>query len=242
MEKLNIHIVEDEKLIGESLQEILDCLDHSTIAISTSAEEALEVLSKNTPDLILLDIQIKGDKDGVELAEIIQKRYEIPFIFTTAFADSATIERAKEQSPYGYVVKPYGLKDIQAAIEIAMNNFEKFQEMKSSDVEALAANKNLYLKVDYRLVKVNEEDILWVEAKGDYAVFKTKTKSYVVHTTLRNVEAKLTQSRFLKVHRSFIVNMDHVVDIEDSNLLIEKKIIPVSRANKEALMDRIQMI
>ncbi|MEM7551857.1 MAG: LytTR family transcriptional regulator DNA-binding domain-containing protein [Bacteroidota bacterium] len=242
MEQLNIHIVEDEKLIGESLQEILDCLGHSTVAISTSAEEALEVLSKNSPDLILLDIQIKGDKDGVELAGIIQKKYDIPFIFTTAFADSATIERAKEQSPYGYVVKPYGLKDIQVAIEIAMNNFEKFQEMKSTDSEALAANKNLYLKVDYRLVKVDEEDILWIEAKGDYAVFKTKTKSYVVHTTLRNVEEKLTQSRFLKVHRSFIVNMDHVVDIEDSNLLIEKKIIPVSRANKEALMSRIQMI
>lgn len=242
MRTLKIHIVEDEKLIGESLKEILECLNHEVIAISTSVKQALDNLKKDTPDLMLLDIQLEGEKDGIDLAHELDANHDIPFIFTTAFADESTIGRAKEESPYGYIVKPYGIKDINAAIEIAMSNFDKIQSMKSQGEDALVKSKNIYLKVDYRLVKVHEDEIHWIEAKGDYAVFKTDEKSYIVKTTIKNVIEKLDKFKFLKVHRSFIVNLDKVVDIEDSTLLIDKKIIPISRANKEALMERIHLI
>ena len=93
-----------------------------------------------------------------------------------------------------------------------------------------------------RLIRVNDDEILYIEAKGDYAVFKTKEKGYVVHTTIKNAAAKMNPKKFLKVHRSFIVNLDKIKDIEDSSIQIEDKIIPVSRQNKPDLMKRIDLI
>jgi DNA-binding LytR/AlgR family response regulator len=89
---------------------------------------------------------------------------------------------------------------------------------------------------------VKIEDILFVEAKGDYALFKTKSKGYIVHTTIKNAEERLINYNFQKVHRSYIVNISKIVDIEESNLLIEDKVIPISRANKEALINRLNLL
>ncbi|MEO1052655.1 MAG: response regulator [Bacteroidota bacterium] len=242
MKGYNILIVEDDKLIAESLQEILECLNHRVTDVAHSADDAINILSSEQPDLALLDIQLDGDKDGIELAEAIKNQFEFPFIFTTAYADSATIAKAKKVSPYGYLVKPYGIKNMHAAIEIAMCTHERVKDLKDQKPSTSFGNDHLYAKVDCKLVRIDFDDILWIEAKGDYAVFKTEKDSFIVHTTMKNALAKLGHQKFLKVHRSFIVNMDKIIDIEDSNLLIRDKIIPISRANKEGLMSKINLI
>ena len=130
-----------------------------------------------------------------------------------------------------------------ASLEVAMGTYRSMQELKQSQLqESYVRNNHLYVKMDSRLVKIKDDDILYIEAQGDYAVFKTEKKSYVVHTTMKNIEQKLDPEKFLKVHRSFIVNLDHIVDIEDTNLLIKEKVIPVSRGNRESLMNRIHTI
>ncbi|MFT6827611.1 MAG: DNA-binding NarL/FixJ family response regulator, partial [Roseivirga sp.] len=120
MAHLKILIVEDDSMISSSLKEILEMLNHEVVGIAEDADTAIDLCNDQVPDLALLDIQIGGDIDGVDLAEIINDQFNIPFIFTTAFADNATIARAKERTPYGYLVKPYGIEDINAAIEVAM--------------------------------------------------------------------------------------------------------------------------
>lgn len=242
MDRLRILIVEDEQLIAESLSEILECLNHEVVGVASSADKALELVESESPDIVLLDIQIDGDKDGVYVADLINEVYNIPYIFTTAFADPQTLQRAKEKCPYGYIVKPYGIKDIHAALEIALTTYSRIKSLNAASEVAYAGDNSIFLKVDGRLVKVKEEDILWIEAKGDYAVFKTAENSYIVHSTMKNIEAKLNQRLFIKVHRSFIINLNKIIDIEDSNLLIKEKIIPISRANKESLMTRINLI
>ncbi len=243
MNNLKILIVEDEIMIAESLKEILENLNYVVTGIANSADEALTLLANEKPDLVTLDIQIKGDKDGIQLAEQIQSKYDIPYIYTSAFADEKTIARAKDTSPYGYLVKPYGIRDIHAAVEVAIMNFQKLQKNQIAMNQSNGVKDgNLFIKVDSRLVRLNEEDIMWVEAKGDYVIFKTEPKSFIVHSTMKNVELKLDAERFLKVHRSYIVNLDRIIDIEDSNLLIKDKVIPVSRSNKEQLMKRIQLL
>ncbi len=243
MNNLKILIVEDEMMIAESLQEILENLNYQVTGIANSAKMAMELLADQQPDLITLDIQIKGDQDGIELAEMIQKKYDLPYIYTSAFADEKTIARAKDTSPYGYLVKPYGIKDIHAAVEVATMNFKKLQNSQIMMTQSNGVKDgNLFIKVDSRRVRLQEEEIMWVEAKGDYVIFKTEPKSFIVHSTMKNVELKLDSERFLKVHRSYIVNLDRIVDIEDSNLLIKDKVIPVSRSNKEQLMKRIQLL
>lgn len=243
MEALRILVVEDDPMIAESLAEMLDLLGHEVQRVAESGEEAVMELMENEPDLILLDIQLKGKMDGVEVARLVKEKYNVPFIFTTAYADNETINRAKAEGPFGYIVKPYGVKDIMAAIEVAISNYRLFKEL-SGNVPAapMAVNDQLYLKVDHRLIKVNMNDILYVEAKGDYVLFKTDKESFIVYSTLKNVKLKLPEADFMQVHRSFIVNLKQIDDIEETNLSIAKKVVPVSRANRQELLNRINTL
>lgn len=244
MENLKIIIVEDEASIAESLKDIMEVLNHEVLAIAPSAEEAILALSTSSPDLILLDIQLKGSKmDGVDIAAIIKEKYDVPFIFTTAFADDETIERARNEGPFGYVVKPYGINDIKAAIEVAYSNYTLMKELNTnSPAAADSHNGQLYLKEDGRLVRVNEDDILVVEARGDYMLFKAINGSHTVYSTMKNVLQKLNPNKFLQVHRSFIVNLNHIEDIVEGTLVIGKKVIPISRAKRQELLNRINTI
>ncbi|TDQ17050.1 LytTR family two component transcriptional regulator [Algoriphagus boseongensis] len=243
MSHLNILIVEDDLLISESLKDILKLLNHTVVGVADNADSAIEICNTTSPDLALLDIQISGDIDGVELAEIIRDQFDIPFIFMTAYADNETIMRAREKGPFGYLVKPYGVKEVNAAIQIAKASFDRLKTAEKAAVNMTKIIDNsLFLKVDSKLIKVKIEDILYVEAKGDYALFKTKSKGYIVHTTMKHVEDRLEAFHFQKVHRSFVVNLAKIEDIEESNLLIEDKVIPISRANKDALIKRINLL
>lgn len=238
-----IFIVEDETLIAESLQEILEVLDHEVLGIADNGKDALQMIENSNPDLVLLDIQIKGEMDGIDVAEKIKEKSQTPFIFTTAFADGETIERAKDKGPYGYVVKPYGINDIRVAIEIAISNAKAYTELKESNENlSFEGSHQLFIKTDSRLVKLKDEDILYIEAKGDYMLFKTKEKGHIVHSTMKNIEAKLDPNIFIRIHRSFIINLNEIIDIEDSSVLIEKKVIPISKSYKEGLMKRINLL
>lgn len=244
MESLKILVVEDEELIADTLQEMLEMLGHQVLKVVGSGEDAVVQLCEEEPDLILLDIQLKGKMDGIDVAKLIKQKYNIPFIFTTAFADEAIIERAKNEGPYGYVVKPYGIKDILAAIEVAMSNYRLFKDL-SGNNEAGATLKvadAIYLKEEGRLVRVALEDILFVEAKGDYVLFKTKNKQYVIYSTLKKASANLPEEQFFQVHRSFIVNLGYVEDIEETSLSVPGKHIPVSRSARQKLLERLNTL
>ncbi len=240
---MKILIVEDDTLISESVGDILRMLDHQVVGVADNAQNALELCNQHQPEIALLDIQIAGDIDGVELAEIIRDQFDIPFIFTTAFADNATISRARDMGPFGYLVKPYGVKEVNAAIQVAKASFDRLKKAeKANSSMSKIIDNSLFLKVENKLIKVKIDDILFVEAKGDYALFKTKAKGYIVHTTIKKVQDRLEAFNFQKVHRSFVVNISKIIDIEESNLLIDDKVIPISRANKDSLINKLNLL
>ncbi|MEM9340587.1 MAG: response regulator [Bacteroidota bacterium] len=238
-----ILIVEDDPQIAESLSDMLEILKHEVAGIAESYDDALAKLQKEDVDLALLDIQLKGEKSGIDIAEKIKSDFKLPFIFTTAYADKETIKKASEHSPYGYIVKPYGMKDIDAGIEVAIHNHKSFtEESKDGEERGVFNSESLFVKANSRIVRIEIKNILFVEAKGDYAVFKTNEKGYIVNTTFKNVEDKLNGHQFIKVHRSYIVNVEKIVDIEENNLLIENQIIPISRGQKPHLMSKLNAI
>jgi len=241
-----ILIVEDDVQIAESLSDMLEILDHEVVDIASSYDEAVKVLREKDVDLALLDIQINGDKSGIDIAERIKVDFHVPFIFTTAYADKETIKKASVHSPYGYIVKPYGMKDINAGIEVAIQNHKNLKEISTNaaagEQTAVMNSESLFVKTNSRIVRINMEDIIYIEARGDYAVFKTDEKGYIVSTTIKNVEEKLDSNIFVKVHRSYIVNVNKVVDIEENNLLIDEQVIPISRSQKPNLLKRLNMI
>jgi DNA-binding NarL/FixJ family response regulator len=122
MSKLRILIVEDEPAIAEHIAAYLDNDDFEVSGIAYDCEEALEQLKTNTPDAVILDINLEEESDGIAIAKQINERYQIPFLFLTAHSDKHTLNRAKEVSPSGYIVKPFNEKTLQASVEIAIAN------------------------------------------------------------------------------------------------------------------------
>jgi DNA-binding LytR/AlgR family response regulator len=228
--KLKVLIVEDDLMIAENLEEILRILNHKVVGIADTADAAIKFYNKYHPDIALIDIHIKGDIDGVELAGILRNQFDIPFIFTTAYADNETIFRATEKGPFGYLVKPYGIKEVTAAIQIAKASFDRLKtaEKAANNISKIVDN-SLFIKVDGKLIKVKMDDILFVEAKGNYVLIKTNTKAFIVHSTIKHAEERLLAHNFLKVHRSYLVNLSKIVDIEEGNLIIQNNVIEVSR-------------
>ena len=128
MNTLTIGVVEDEMIIADNLCNTLKKIGYQHTQPVSSYATAIEMLEKEKPDLVLLDIQIKGAKDGIEVAHYIREHYDIPFIFLTANSDPATVERAKQTHPNAYLSKPFTKDDLFTAIEICMHNFSDHRE------------------------------------------------------------------------------------------------------------------
>jgi DNA-binding LytR/AlgR family response regulator len=112
----------------------------------------------------------------------------------------------------------------------------------TTEKEKLQTVDDFYVNINKRLIKIDIQSIYLVEAKGDYIYLKTDNKNYTVHSTLKKIEEKLPDHMFLKIHRSYIININKIIDIEDNSVLIEKDIVPVSRSNRPELMKRLNLL
>lgn len=251
MSKTNILVVEDESIVSKDIQNSLKKLGYNVVGASNTAEEAIVAAREKQPDLILMDIMLKGDMSGIEAADVIRTELNIPIIFLTAYADESTLAKAKITEPYGYILKPFKEIDLHSSIEMAIYKHRKVTEIvKERDfLYSLVENKDgskdiLFAKSNSRLVKVNMKDIFFIEALKDYVVINTENTRYTVHSTMKDIEKKLSPNDFMRVHRSFIVRIDKVVAIENHNLLLEKdkKSIPIGGSYKDELLQRLNMV
>jgi CheY-like chemotaxis protein len=112
-------IVEDERIVAKDLQQTLEILGYDAFAIASSADEAIARASERCPDIVLMDIRIKGQRDGIETADMLRKRFGVPVVYLTAHADETTIERAKHTEPYGYLLKPVRSAELRSVLEVS---------------------------------------------------------------------------------------------------------------------------
>ncbi len=132
MSKIKILVVEDESIVAKDIQNTLIRLGYDVPATASNAVSAFQKLEELKPNLVFLDIKLKGDIDGIQIAEKIKSNYDIPVIFLTSFVDKVTLDRAKVTEPYGYIVKPFNESDLQTTVEMALYKFEKDKETKYS--------------------------------------------------------------------------------------------------------------
>ena len=130
MSQVQIMIVEDEVLICDDLRAVLTNIDYNVIAVAHNGEDALDKLTRYLPDLVLLDINLKGGLDGIQVGKTINELYDIPFVYLTSYASRGVLDRAKSTHPLGYVVKPFTEKEIFATLEIALYNYHNQTERK----------------------------------------------------------------------------------------------------------------
>ena len=134
MEETKVLVVEDENIIALNIKSKLKKLGYSVPSIASSGEEAIKKADITFPDLILMDIMLKGDMDGVEAAEQIRDKFDIPIIYLTAFSDDKILERAKLTEPYGYILKPFKENDLRTSIEIALHKHSMEKKMKEKNM------------------------------------------------------------------------------------------------------------
>jgi|SRR3989304_4445422 len=130
MSKAKIMIVEDEWTVAEEIKMVLQSFEYTVTSMSSSGEEAVENAEKDKPDLVLMDIVLEGEMDGIQAANEIRSRFNIPVIFLTAYTDEKILERASITEPFGYIVKPFLNEDLKIAIEIAMYKYRVEKERK----------------------------------------------------------------------------------------------------------------
>jgi len=229
-----ILIVEDEPVIATDIEMTLEDLGYHVIGIEDNATDALKAIRKHKPDLVLLDINLEGDDDGVMLAHDINDEFQIPFVYLTSNADKLTINRVKRTHPAGFIVKPFNEKDLQSNIEIAL--------FSGQDKDASDVLHEFFVKDGGDLVKISVEDILFIKADDNYTRIYNKEKSYVITKTLKTIEEKLPESDFIRIHRSFVVNLSFIDKIKDNTLFIGKHSLPISRSYMENLFHRIEKL
>ena len=250
MSKTNILVVEDESIVAKDISQSLKKLGYNVIDTASSGEAAVIIADEKKPDLVLMDIMLKGEMSGIDAANFIHEKNNIPVIFLTAYADESTLAKAKISEPYGYILKPFKEIDLHSNIEMALYKHQKAIEMRKerdflfSIIENQEMSDILFIKSNSKLVKVHTSDIFFVEALKDYVIVNTVGARYTIHSTMKDIEAKLPSKEFVRVHRSFIVRIDKIISIEQPYLIIEheKKPIPIGGSHKEELMKRLNLL
>lgn len=242
---MNCIIIDDEKLARVIIKTLCDEDTSLTILDEFSnAIDAIKYLNENdNVDLIFLDIHMPGFS-GLDFIKTLKNP---PKIILTTSDPQFAIEAFEYDFIVDYLLKPLKIDRFKKAIGKAIKKQSETQQKEvttsTTPKETTTDYKNdFYVNIDRRLIKININSVYLVQAKGDYINIKTEEKNYVVHSTLKKIEEKLPTHLFLKVHRSYIINIKKIVDIEDNSVLIKKDVIPVSRSKRPELMKRLNLL
>ena len=216
-------IIDDEKMARVVLKTLCNEIDSLHLVEEfPSAIQAMKFLNETKVDLIFLDIHMP-DFNGLDFIRSLKSP---PKIILTTSDPQFAIEAFEYDFIVDYLLKPITAARFQKAIQKA----EKF-ELASAEPSPVVRTKtpvsknidnDFYINIDRRLIKIDLPSIYLVEAKGDYIKIKTEEKEYTVHSTLKKIEEKLPDALFLKVHRSYIINLKKIIDIEDNSVLMKR--------------------
>jgi DNA-binding LytR/AlgR family response regulator len=224
-------IVDDDVMARTAMQTLCSKIeDLQVVKVCDSAVEALAYLEEEPIDLIFLDIEMP-EMTGIEF---LGQLATSPYVVVTSSRIEYAFD-AFEHQVIDYLKKPVALPRFQLAIE-------KVQEAEKAIQAYKSQTKDVYVKHDGRYVRINYDDILYFENIGDYVRIRAKSANYIIYSTLKSIDAKLQDPRFVKVHRTFIINIDQIKDIEENTLVISDAVIPISRAHRPGLMNRLNFL
>ncbi len=246
MAGIRVLLVEDDWIIAKEISYILEDLGFEVTGNFDNAEEAYKHIKTLRPDLVILDIDLSGEMTGIDMAEKLKQKGTTPFIFLTALADMQTVEKAKLAEPYAYLIKPVTSETLYSTIEITLHNAARRNaEMAAAATGIrgdLSFENDIFVKNKKRLEKILLKDILWVEAHDIYAMIKTDTGQYLLNHSLKAVEEKFPSSHFVRVHRSYLINKEKISAIEENDLVIGSKHIPIGKTYHEALIKKLSIL
>ncbi len=250
MNQIRILLAEDNPLHASKMEMLLDILGYQLVGVGSSEEQVKELFDLHEPDLVIMDISLSGDGDGIKLAAELQRIRPTPLMFLTSFEDKETLSRALDTNPYAYLIKPIERPSLQAAIELAFRQYkllkgEVVSESRSPESDELIQKDSFLIKSGNKMSKVPLKDILWIEVSQDrYCDIVTKSRNYSVRTSISQLESRLDPSIFVRIHRSHIVNIHKIDGVDDFDMVIEvgDKSLPLGGAYKNQLLERFRLL
>lgn len=242
--KSKILLVEDNTNLSENISELLKIHDFEVVGILDNAESTPEVVLKSTPDLILIDIKLKGKKTGIDLACEIRQDFKIPIVFITSASGKEVIEKVKDLKPDGFIVKPFSRKTLTTTVDLALSNFQKTR----NDVKELSEDfvsprtDEIFIRENGWLKKIRISEILWIKAEGTYTQLFAEGKQFTLRNTAKEILCKLDKNVFIRVHKAYFINLKKIDAFNSTIVKIEESEIPIGRNYYRELTNHVNKV
>lgn len=244
METIKILIVEDEFIIASHIEQVLISGGYTVIDIVAKGESVLGIVAEKKPDLILMDINLAGQLDGIETAKIIRQTTSTPVIFLTSNIDKASFDKSKDALPHAFLTKPFKEEDLLRNIELISNRLTF--ELESNPLEKSDSNLNyqssIFVRDKNRMVRLPLADILYVEAERNYCKLKTKQKDFLLSVPLKTFEERAASDCFMRIHRSYLANISQIDGFDENYLFFGEDHIPMSKSYKSAVLSKLNVV
>lgn len=242
-----ILIVEDREEDATELKNFLEKHNYEVSEVATNLKDALGYYYAQKPDLVVADIYLNGQPDGITFAERVQENPNTarPIIFLTSHTDQDTFNKARLTVPLSYLIKPFNELELQYALELAVEKFGGLSGALTVQNTGVMLDKDLFIKVGNTLMKVPMHEIDFVEVQGKYCSLAAGDTRYLVQQPLKKLEEKLLPGVFVKVHRNYIVNsnaMKKVLLADNVIVLKSNKTIPFSNGMKDSLLKTLDIL
>lgn len=227
---------------------LVDELGYELIGNSDNSDTALIEIQNLSPDLLLVDININGTMDGIELMVELQKFVNIPIIFVTSYDDKETFAKTKKLKPFAYIVKPFDSSELERSIELAFSKFVSEVDSPmgndTKDDKSFFFEDAIFVKSGNKIEKILLDDISYCEVDNNYSTLHTVTsKKYVVRMNLDLLNKKMPKNNFLRVNRKYSINLAKATTINliENTVMVDEKAIPIGRTFKEELISKLNL-
>ena len=248
-EKIKILIVEDDLIIAENIKYELTDMDFDVPTPCNSLDKAIEKLESENFDLALLDINLNGKEEGIELGSIITSKYKIPVIFLTAYSDKATIEAASKCRPGAYLVKPVSAVMLFAAIQTAIYNFQNNKTAVQPEVEEQTQQDVFFVKVGKKLSRISWNEVVSLSSGRNYISAQINKKGIpeipircTLNHALNSLMPAKTKNKFVQISRFHCINVDYIIHIKENNIITDFGDFEISAKYKPDLLNKLNII
>jgi len=233
-----IIIVEDDDFITEELIAVIESLGYKVLAHTDTESEAIKLITKLKPDLVCLDIDLGQGGSGLNVADHLVTFNLSPFLFISSFFDEVTLATAGRYKPLGYIVKPFRDVDIKSNLSLAFYKMASYDRAQSDTIK-----EDLFIRKDREVMRVQPDTILYIKGEDNYSnIFLEDGTTSMISTTLKKIYSKISDYGFIRVHKSYVVNLTKITGFNGTTLYLTADLIPIGRAYRSELMQRLTIL
>ncbi len=239
--QIQILIIEDEFIIADYIEGCLINLGYEVAGICTHYEETITALHSLKPDIAIIDITLKGQKNGIDIGYYIMQNVNIPFVYASSHGDKNTVDKAKQTKPNAYLIKPFTEEDLYAVIEMALVNFGRRKIQVEAEEELIVINDGIFIKHKNKFIKLLLEELIYAEANDNYVNLYKADTHFTLKTTLLKLQEVLPPY-FLRIQKSYIVNLHQLKSFDTEEVVVHNTTLPIGKSYNEALFEKLKIV